>query len=283
VLAKRHDGSTFPCQLTVGESRAADGRRVFTGYLRDLSSIRAVEARLRTTQEELLQMGRLVTVGQIGSQLSHELNQPLGAIANYVGAVRQMLGTAPPEKLDEILGKVQAQLARATSVLQHLRSFVATSSGARQHININKVIEQSLALAMVGPRFERARVETDLAANLSSVPMDTTQIQQVIVNLFNNALEAHGENEHAHVAIRSYREGNHVVVDIADRGRGLDPAIRERLFAPFNTTKPRGLGLGLSICRSIIADHRGTMTALPNGERGTVFRFTLPIDDDTQS
>jgi two-component system, LuxR family, sensor kinase FixL len=286
-MANRRDGSTFPCRLTVGESRLADGRRVFTAFVRDISKARDAHRRLQQARAELHQMHRLVSVGQVGTQLAHEINQPLGAIANYAAAARQLLaGDAEPSRprLDSILGKIVTQTNRASEIVRRLRRFVSKPSAERLPHDVNALVERSLDLTVAGPAFEHVWVVTRLAPDLAPVRLDRVEIEQVLTNLIANAVEAMAHMNPAVLEIRTRREADAIVVDIADRGPGIDPAVAARLFMPFMTSKPGGLGLGLSICRAIVDAHEGRLSAAPNPGGGTIFTLELPVDgahDDT--
>ncbi|MBL8702023.1 MAG: PAS domain S-box protein [Alphaproteobacteria bacterium] len=280
-VGQRGDGSTFPCHVTIGESRLPGGRRVITTFVHDLSSLQQLESELIRTQRHLRQVSRLVTVGQLGSQLSHEINQPLGAIANYVAATRTLLATDPPparDRLDALMAKIQAQVARSSAILQRLRAHVAGSEPARRPANLNRLVERSLALTVDGPAFSKAQIRLDLASDLPACSVDAIQIQQVLVNLIQNAVEAMSDVQPAVVRVATWAEGGQVHVSVSDSGAGVAPEIRDRLFAPFNTSKQGGLGLGLSICHFIIEAHGGRITLRPNPSGGTIVEFTLPSE-----
>jgi two-component system sensor kinase FixL len=281
LYGRRADGATFPCLVAMGESKLTGGRRVYIAFIRDLSSARENERKLRNAQAEIDSMHRLTSVGQVGSQLSHEINQPLGAIANYAQAARQLIngeGAAGLHRVDELLGKLISQVDRASSILRRLRRFVATPAAARKPRDINALIRRSIALAIADPSFDHIRVSTDLAPDLPRVHIDQVEMQQVLTNLIINAGEAMAHSDEAILDIRSRLRDDGVAIEVADHGPGLDPAAADRLFQPFVTTKPEGLGLGLSICRSIVEAHQGTIAAAPNPGGGTVFTITLPLE-----
>jgi two-component system sensor kinase FixL len=282
VVGQRRDGSTFPMELAVGEMNSA-GRRAFTGFVRDLTERQNADRRLQELQSELLHVARHSDMGQMASALAHELNQPLTAASNWIVAARRLLKTqvpSAPPNISEFMDKAIDQAGRAGEIIRRLRSFIERGETERRGEDINKVIEEASALAMVGAKESGVRATFDFAAGLSPVWIDKVQVQQVIVNLVRNAIEAMGQSPVRQLMI-STRETNDemVEVSIADSGPGLPPEIAARLFQPFTTSKELGMGLGLSISRSIIDNMGGRLRAEPNPDGGLVFRFTLPILD----
>jgi two-component system sensor kinase FixL len=278
VTGQRKDGSNFPIELAVGEVEGA-GRRLFTGFVRDLSEQQRTLRRLQELQAELAQVSRLTEMGQMAAGLAHEVNQPLTAAANYLQAGRRLLGgEAEAGRVAGILDQAAAQIARAAALIGRLRGFVRREEGERRAENLRAVIEEAAALALVGAQRHGVRVRLQVAADLPAVVADKVQIQQVVVNLLRNAVEAMAESARREltVAAEAGAEGM-VVVRIADTGPGIAAAIAGRLFQPFVTTKTQGLGVGLWICRSIVEGHGGRLWAEPNSEGGAVFSFTLPV------
>jgi two-component system sensor kinase FixL len=285
VVGKRMDGSTFPMELAVGEA-TVNGKTLFTGFVRDITASQQTQKRVQELQAELLHVSRLSAMGQMGSALAHELNQPLTAIVNYIQACRRLLqaqfGAVPP-RIDEVMEKAAAQATRAGQIIRRLRQFVEKREAARQFEDLNNVVEEASALALVGAREASVRVQLELAPDLPQVALDKIQVQQVVLNLVRNALEAMAESPQRHLTIRTGLlaavGGRRIAeVRIADTGSGLDEAVAARLFEPFVTTKPTGMGVGLSICRVIVEAHGGQVSAEPNPAGGTIFSFTLPID-----
>jgi two-component system, LuxR family, sensor kinase FixL len=285
VVGKRKDDSTFPMELAVGET-AVNGKKLFTGFVRDISATQQTQKRVQELQAELLHVSRLSAMGQMGSALAHELNQPLTAIVNYMQACRRLLqaqfGAVPP-RIDDVMEKAAAQATRAGQIIRRLRQFVEKREAARQIEDLNNVVEEASALALVGAREASVRVMLELAPDLPPVALDKIQVQQVVLNLVRNALEAMAESPQRQLTIRTCArpsaDGRFVAeVGIADTGSGLSDAIAAQLFEPFVTTKPTGMGVGLSICRAIIEAHGGQIRADPNPPGGTIFSFTLPID-----
>lgn len=287
VVGQRKDGTTFPMELAVGEVMA-NGKRLFTGFIRDLTERQLNESRMQELQAELLHMSRLSDVGQMASAIAHELNQPLTAILNYVQAARRILqskGLEIPPKAADAMDKAVNQAARASSIVQNLRSFIQKGETERRLEDLNKVVSEATALGLVGAKETGISVRVDLSAVPLSVFVDKVQIQQVVFNLVRNSIEAMGESAPPRQLLVATSPGDSAIdgamaeVSVSDTGPGLAPQIQAQLFQPFQTTKEKGMGLGLSICRSIVDSHGGRLLASPNAERGVTFRFTLPLAD----
>jgi len=253
------------------------------GTLQDVTERKASEARLMELQAELIHVSRLSAMGQMGSALSHELNQPLTAIVNYVKVARRVLEGGEPAqkaKVPEMLAKAAEQAARAGQIIQRLRDFISKGKTARQAESVPAVIQEAVELVRIGSSHPdiRPRLAFDDAA--TEAVIDRIQIQQVLVNLMRNAMEAMAASECRELSIATMlREDGLIEIGIADTGPGLAPAVAATLFSPFVTTKSTGMGVGLSICQAIIAAHGGRIWAEPNEGGGTVFRFTLPTSE----
>jgi len=293
VVGRRKDGTTFPMELAVGEVMI-EGRRLFTGFIRDLTERQMNESRMQELQAELLHMSRVSDVGQMASAIAHELNQPLTAILNYVQAVRRIVqraGMSIPPKASEAMDKAVVQATRASAIVQHLRSFIRKGETERGVEDLNKVVSEATALGLVGAKETGISVRVELSAEPPIVFVDKVQIQQVVFNLVRNSIEAMSEappprNLMVAVLIPESRDAEPIAeVSVTDSGPGLAPEIAQKLFQPFQTTKEKGMGLGLSICQSIIDAHSGRLSASPNGERGVTFRFSLPLlsQDETNA
>ena len=285
VVGQRKDGTTFPMELAIGEV-VASGRRLFTGFMRDLTERQLTESRLQELQTELLHMSRLSDVGQMASAIAHELNQPLTAILNYVQAARRILqtkGIAIPPKATDAMDKAVGQAARASAIVQNLRSFIQKGETERRVEDLGKVVGEATALGLVGAKETGISVRVDVSAEPLAVFIDKVQIQQVVFNLVRNSIEAMAETDPPRYLsvttrpLQSEGDGPMAEVSVSDSGPGLAPQIREQLFQPFQTTKEKGMGLGLSICRSIVDAHGGRLHAVANPDRGVTFRFTLPL------
>ena len=279
VSGRRRDGSIFPMELAVGEVVKDDGHRLFTGFIRDLTATQDIERRLQDLQEELIHVARVSAVGTMASTLAHELNQPLTAVASYAMAAQALLGADQPDALAEAreaLADGVAEAVRAGQIVRRLRDFVARGETEREIVGLTKLIEEAAALALAGASLRGIRVEMNLDPAVTRVLVDRVQIQQVLLNLIRNAVEAMEECERRELVLSTTAVSDEEVeLAVADSGVGLSDEIAERLFEPFNSTKAHGLGVGLSICRTIVEAHEGRLWAEPGLEGGTVFRFTL--------
>lgn len=286
VVGQRRDGTTFPMHLTIGEMRTGE-KHYFTGFIRDLTDQQLTEARLRDLQAEVTHMSRFTALGEMASTLAHEINQPLTAINNYLRGSRrlvQRLEGEPVPILQDALAKAGDQALRAGQIIRRLREFVARGDSERRIENLPKLIEDASTLALVGARENAITVVFRLDPHAEQVMVDRIQIQQVLVNLIRNACEvlmdAGGKRE---LAIETKPVGDTVQVSVSDSGAGIAPSVRAHLFQPFVTTKRKGMGLGLSICRTIIEAHGGKIWVDERPGGGTIFRFTLPSGESEET
>jgi len=279
VVGQRKDRSTFPMELAVGEMRRGN-QRFFTGFIRDLTERQQTEARLQELQAELVHVSRLTAMGEMASALAHELNQPLSAIANYMKGGRRLLESGSSETaklLPEAMDKAAEQALRAGQIIRRLRDFVARGESERRVEDVRKLIEEASALALVGAKDRGVRVEYQFDPNVEFVLADKVQIQQVLLNLMRNALEAMESSDKRELIVSTaLAPQNLVAISVADTGAGISPEIGAQLFQPFITTKRQGMGVGLSISRTIIEAHGGSIAPHPNPGGGTIFSFTLP-------
>ena len=279
IVGRRRDGSTFPMMLAVGEMRNGDGV-YFTGFIRDLTEIAESRSRLQEVQGELARLARLSELGEMASTLAHELNQPLSAIANYVqGSVRLLknMEGGQSARIQEALGEAVRQSLRAGQIIRHLREFVTRGETDRQPELIHKLVEEAGALALVGSRQMGVRTVFEFAADSKLVVADRVQIQQVLINLMRNSIEAmrDGVRRELTVTVAAAPAGM-VTVEVADTGPGVAEDIAAQLFKPFTTNKPGGMGVGLSISKRIVEAHGGEISMHRNESGGATFRFTLP-------
>jgi len=280
VVGRRKDGSTFPMKLAVGEMKSG-GKTFFTGFVRDLTEREQSQARLQEAQSELARLARLNELGEMASTLAHELNQPLAAIANYTqGCVRLLrdMDDAVAVRLRDALEETARQSLRAGGIIRHLREFVTRGETQKEAEDIRKLIEEAGALALVGSRERGVRSVFDFSPDLAMVMVDRIQIQQVLINLMRNAMEAMRDSERRELLVRAAPDGDGMVtVEVSDTGPGISDEIAARLFQPFVTSKPGGMGIGLSISRRIVQAHGGDLSAVRNAEEGATFRFQLPV------
>ncbi len=286
VLTARHrDGATFPIELSVGEARIGDDR-VFTGFIRDLTERQQAELRVHDLQSVLAHVQRVSEMGTLATSLAHELNQPLTAIANYVETARDMLHEVPDEAtlevIREALDECATQSVRAGQIVRRLRDFIARGESERRIESLQRLITEASALALVGAGEHNLEVDVQLDPGADRVLVDRIQIQQVILNLIRNAIEAMAESPVRRLMITSEREpGGFVRITVADSGPGLTNEVAEHLFEPFRSTKETGMGLGLSISAAIVEAHGGRIWAEPSRLGGTAFHFTV-IDADSE-
>jgi two-component system sensor kinase FixL len=278
--ARHRDGNTFPIELLIGEARMGD-RRIFTGFIRDLTERQKTELRLQDLQSELTHVRRVSEISTLATSLAHELNQPLTAIANYSEGARMLVETMPrgeiADKLTNMLEATAGQVLRAGEIVRRLREFMSHGRTAYRAENLPRLITEANALALVGTREHGIEVEINLDPKAEQVLADRIQIQQVLVNLIRNGIDAMIESSRRRLHIRTCRENEFARVSVEDTGTGLDETVAARLFEPFITSKQSGMGVGLSICRTIVEAHRGRIwfEGVPTG--GTAFHFTLPV------
>jgi two-component system sensor kinase FixL len=265
-------------ELAVGEMRSG-ARRYFTGFIRDLTERQDTNKRMQDLQSELIFMSRFTALGEMASTLAHELNQPLTAVASYLNGAKRLLDTGKPENIAmarEAMDCAAAQALRAGQIIKRLREFVARGESERRTEDLPKLIEEASALALVGARESGVRVSSDFAPAANLVQVDKVQVQQVLLNLIRNAMEAMQEVSWRELKISTQISAPGMVeIAVADTGPGIAPEIAEKLFQPFMTTKQQGMGVGLSISRTIIEAHGGRLWAESNPGGGTVFRLTL--------
>lgn len=279
VVGERKGGTTFPMELAVGEMRSGT-RRFFTGFIRDLTERQQTESRLQELQSELVHISRLSALGEMASTIAHELNQPLTAIANYLQGCRRLLAAAGNEQskiISEAIDKAADQTLRAGQIIRRLRDLVTRGESEKKAESLTKLIEEASALALVGAKELNVSAKLRLNSKVDLVVVDKIQIQQVILNLIRNAVDAMAMSPVRELTISTMpAEDNLVAVEVADTGSGLSPEVASQLFQPFITTKSQGMGVGLSISRTIIHAHGGKIWADSNPEGGTTFHFTLP-------
>jgi two-component system, LuxR family, sensor kinase FixL len=274
VVGQRKDGSTFPMELAVGEV-LLEGARLFTGFVRDLTERQEREHRLSELQSELVHISRLNELGQMVSALAHEVNQPLTAITNYLSGARRLLAAGNQHGAQQAMERITEQADRARQIIQRLRDLARKGEPERQPESLLRTIEEASALALIGIG-QGLKLTIDVDGSAAEAVIDKIQIQQVLLNLMRNAAEAMAESDRRELSVTTARAGDMVEISVADTGPGLPPLVRARLFQPFVTTKPHGMGVGLSVCRTIVEAHGGELCAEDRYGGGTVFRLTIP-------
>lgn len=279
VVGEREDGSTFPLELAVGEVRAGT-ERFFTGFMRDLTERQQVETRLQELQNELVHVSRLTALGEMASALAHEINQPLSAIANYLKGTRILLSRedVPHERVADAVERAATEALRAGDIIRRLRDFVARGETERTVESLPKLVEEASALALVGAKEHGIRVQYAFSPEIVLVLADRVQVQQVVLNLVRNAVDAMAESASARreltVSIGPGEPGM-AQVTVVDTGPGISAEIADQLFQPFITTKRTGMGVGLSISRTIVEAHGGRIWGQAREAGGAEFGFTL--------
>ena len=278
TIGRRRGGGTFPMQLSIGEARTAEGR-FFTGFVQDLTERRETEVRLEELQNDLDHVSRISEMGTMASSLAHELNQPLAAIANYLEGAISLL--EKPNEEDIAIARAALQEAtqqslRAGRIVRGLRDFIGRGDTEKTIESLSQLINEANALALIGAREQGVEVNFRLDPEADRVMVGRVQVQQVLVNLIRNAIDAMAGSARKYILIQSapYAHG-FVRVSVEDSGTGIETDVAARLFEPFQTTKDSGMGLGLSICRTIVEAQGGTIWAEPALDGGTIFYFTL--------
>jgi two-component system, LuxR family, sensor kinase FixL len=286
VVAQRKDGSTFPIDLAVGEFVTAAGRG-YVGILRDISERKRQEEQAEDLRARLAHVSRIGTLGEMVSGIAHEVNQPLTAIANYASACRRMMlaGQTNPGEMLSILEKIAVQAERAGQVIRGLRALAKRGDNRRQLLDCNQLVREVLRIVEFEVRGADVALDVRLAPSLTPVLADGVQIQQVVLNLIRNAMEAMGEagSGRAVVVETGQTEPEWVTIRVSDRGPGLSAEVARRLFEPFFTTKKHGMGLGLSICQSIATAHGGELRYSQNEWGGATFALQLPAIADEEA
>lgn len=282
TIGRRRGGGTFPMQLSIGEAWTAEGR-FFTGFVQDLTERRETEVRLEELQNDLAHVSRISEMGTMASSLAHELNQPLAAIANYLEGAISLLENPSDEDIAiarAALQEATQQSLRAGRIVRGLRDFIGRGDTEKTIESLSQLISEANALALIGAREQGIEVNFRLDPEADRVMVGRVQVQQVLINLIRNAIDAMAGSARKYIMIQSapYAHG-FVRVSVEDSGTGIETDVAARLFEPFQTTKDSGMGLGLSICRTIVEAQGGTIWAEPALDGGTIFYFTLMMAD----
>lgn len=283
VQAKLADGENIPVELKIGEANIG-GQKLFTGYIRDISEKQANAHRLAQMQVEIANFSRLSAVGTMASAMAHELNQPLTAVANYLEAARDLLDAPDPETVEmvqEALAAAATQSIRAGQIVRRLRDYVSKGELDLRAVDLRAIIDDAVSLAKVGIEGQLAQVIIRVPKDLPMVMADKLQLRQVFVNIVRNAIEALVESGNPQVRVSAtLKQDQEVQIEISDNGPGFQGEPGQSLFDPFYSSKASGMGLGLSICQTIMEAH-GTVIGYDHGPSGgAVFRFTLRISEE---
>jgi two-component system sensor kinase FixL len=273
------NGHEIMVAVTVSPIRDAAGKVTGTSaILRDITEQRQAQERMQNLQAELIHLSRWNTMGMMASTIAHELNQPLTAVMNYIRAARRTIDSPEPKpvRVAEFLDKAVAETKVASGIIRSLREFIDKRQTTRAPENLNAVVEESVGLSRAALGGAAMNVRLRLDPLLSPVFIDRIQIEQVLINLIRNALEAMDSSGELVIATGP-AEAGFVGVAVGDTGSGIAPDVLKRLFEPFVTTKEKGMGIGLTICHSIVEAHGGRIWAEPNKPKGTIFRFRLPV------
>lgn len=280
----RRGGERFDALLYEAPLIDAEGRQTgWMGSVLDITERKRARELARQQEEKLAATARLVTVGEMASTIAHELNQPLSAIASYTTGCLNLLehGELARDDIQEALRKTAQQTQRAGRIIRRVHDFVRKSEPTRTPVRMNAVVEEAVGFADAEARKRRVRIHARLAADDPEIQADPLLLQQVVLNLLRNAMDAMAATpaERREIRVATEAAAANVTVSISDRGCGIPAEIRGQLFEPFFTTKAEGMGMGLNICRSIMELHRGRVWAEPNPGGGTVFSFSLPVDE----
>jgi two-component system, LuxR family, sensor kinase FixL len=278
VTAVKKNGERFPVVLHVNEFH--DGVRIFVGFIEDLSEQKVTERRLEDVKNQLQHIGRIGATSEIAATISHELNQPLTAAASLAGAVSLTLRKVEFLQRDEAilhLNETVSEIRRASEIIRQMRDFMRKRKTAKSLHDVNHVVEEAIAIALIGAEAGGVQVITDLGANVGEAALDRIQIQQVVINLVRNSIDAMQDTEKKHLAISTAKQNGFIEIKVADTGHGLSNSVKKRLFEPFFTTKEEGMGIGLSISKSIIDAHQGEIIVMEKESPGVMFIIKLPV------
>jgi two-component system sensor kinase FixL len=284
VQARRKDGSTFPADIAVGEVRSPTTVR-FVGLIRDLTFQRRTEEQALRQREEMVNVSRLSMMGEMAAAMAHELNQPLTAIATYASASKRLLeqGEQNIAEVKEVLEEIANQAHRAGEVITRTRTFTRSGDIVHSETSLSNLAEQIRSLAELDTKANNIRLDWNIPADLPAIDADSVQIQQVILNLIRNAVDAMQDTnpDQRTIRLRAKLTAPHQIrLEVRDAGTGVSDAAAKDVFNAFFTTKSSGMGMGLAICRTIMRSHGGELGFRNNdsnsGDTGATFFFTIP-------
>lgn len=282
LTAKKADNAEFPIQLSLGEVKS-DGLSRFIAIIRDISEQEHLKREAIETRNRQAHLARLSSLGEMTASIAHEINQPLSAISSYTQASKRLLAKTPmdQQRLSNTLEKIDAQAVRASDVINRLREFVKKRAGRRKHVDLNQLVLDTLDLAKFDTRIQDHEVKLQLCTDISPcILADPIQIQQVILNLIRNAIDAMEDMKGATLLVEcEWTKPDTIQVSVIDHGHGVDASIVPDLYTPFFTTKEDGMGMGLSICQSILQAHGGNLSYTAHQPVGSKFSFSLPASE----
>jgi len=281
VMAQRKDGSSFPIYLSISEIKGRPERK-FVGLIKDISDQRAAEEEARRHRENLAHVDRLNMLGEMATGIAHEINQPLTAISLFARAGGKLIGTGKEDRMPEIFDKLNQHAYRASAVIERVQNMARRRESAKEIIDCNELVQDVAKLAETEARFRDMTIEVQAENRTLPVFVDAVQVQQVALNLLRNGMEAMDSidcRNGSSLQLQTISRDDEIEVAVTDCGAGVSDEIAETLFSPFSTTKRSGLGMGLSISRSIITAHGGRLDFHKNGAGGATFFFTLPVAD----
>lgn len=283
VSGQRKDGTVFPLHLSVSEFATKDERK-FVGLIRDLTEQQLAEQEASLHRERLAHVGRVNMLGEMATGIAHEINQPLSAISMYAQSGLRFLdaGVPRPERLRDALEKLSAQAHRAGAVIERMQQFARQRESRQETIDCNLLMQEVAYLAESEALIRDAQIRLELDHGIGTVVGDSIQLQQVALNLLRNGMESMASIDHRygnHITLRTHGEEDGVRISIVDQGSGVSAEAAEQLYKPFASTKDMGMGIGLSICKSIIHSHGGQLDFVNTEGHGAAFFFTLPYTD----
>jgi two-component system sensor kinase FixL len=279
ITVTHRDGKHFPVDMSIGRA-ALEHEAVFLVFMRDLSERTKALRRLNILQAELAQVSRISSMGMLASALAHELNQPLSVIANYSETILALAkqGSCDLEMVEMAMQQCTQEAMRAGEVIRRLRGFLSRGDIESSRVSLREIIGDAIALGLADGEGAGIVLSFDYDVQVDIVFADRVQIQQVVLNLVRNAAEAIAGQRKRSISVRTLRRGEDFAeVVVSDNGPGIEPLIARRLFQPFQSTKSSGMGIGLSICHTIIEGHGGKIWVEASALGGTAFHFTLPI------